>query len=44
MACVEKVTYYPNPNNPNTTLAKRQAWIDSSIIGLGYAIQVSFYH
>ncbi|KAK7074497.1 PRELI domain-containing protein 1, mitochondrial [Halocaridina rubra] len=39
MTVVEKVTYKPCPENSQWTIAQRQAWIDSKIFGLGYAIQ-----
>ncbi|XP_043600439.1 PRELI domain-containing protein 1, mitochondrial isoform X2 [Bombus pyrosoma] len=39
MAVVEKVVYKVCEENPNWTVAKRSAWIDSQVFGFGRAIQ-----
>ncbi|XP_076295057.1 preli-like [Lasioglossum baleicum] len=39
MSVVEKVVYKVCEENPNWTVAKRSAWIDSQVMGLGRAIQ-----
>lgn len=36
---VEKVTYAPDPDNPQQTLAQRSAWIDSNMYGFRRAIE-----
>ncbi|XP_050595261.1 PRELI domain-containing protein 1, mitochondrial isoform X1 [Bombus affinis] len=39
MVVVEKVVYKVCEENPNWTVAKRSAWIDSQVFGFGRAIQ-----
>lgn len=40
MSIVEKVVYRVSEENPNYTIAKRSAWIDSQVFGFSRAIQV----
>lgn len=37
---IEKVVYKVSDENPDWTIAKRSAWIDSSVYGFSRAIQV----
>ncbi len=39
MSVVEKVVYAPDPENPNKTVAKREAWIESNLYGFRRAIE-----
>ncbi|KAJ8681891.1 hypothetical protein QAD02_017683 [Eretmocerus hayati] len=39
MSVIEKVVYEVSPENPEWTVAKRSAWIDSSVFGFSRAIQ-----
>ena len=36
MVAVEKVRYTPDPENPNETIAIKEAWVESGIYGLRY--------
>ena len=36
MIATEKVRYTPDPNNPNETLAIKEAWVESGLYGLRY--------
>ncbi len=34
MSAVEKVSYWEDPQNPNATIALKEAWIESGLYGL----------
>ena len=34
MVAIEKVKYVPDPNNPNETIAFKEAWVESGLYGL----------
>ena len=36
MVAVEKVRYTPDPENPNETIAIKEAWVESGIYGIRY--------
>ena len=38
MVAIEKVKYVPDPNNPNETIAFKEAWVESGLYGLRYGI------
>ena len=38
MVAVEKVKYIPDPNNPNETIAYKEAWVESGLYGLRYLL------
>ena len=38
MVAIEKVKYVPDPNNPNETIAFKEAWVESGLYGLRYVI------
>jgi len=39
MIATEKVRYTPDPNNPNETLAIKEAWVESGLYGLRSAVK-----
>lgn len=39
MTAVERVRYTPDPNNPNETIAIKEAWVESGIYGLRSAVK-----
>ena len=39
MTAVERVEFRPDPNNPNQTIAVKDAWIDSGLYGLRTAVK-----
>jgi len=39
MSAVEKVSYSQSPDNPNETIAIKEAWIESSLYGLRSAVK-----
>ena len=40
MVAVEKVKYVPDPNNPNETIAYKEAWVESGLYGLRYELPI----
>ena len=36
MIATEKVRYTPDPENPNETIAIKEAWVESGLWGLRY--------
>jgi hypothetical protein len=36
MVAIEKVRYIADPDNPNETIAIKEAWIESGLYGLRY--------
>merc|ERR1719511_365805 len=39
MTATEKVRYEPNPDNPNETVALKEAWVESRLYGLRSAVK-----
>lgn len=39
MVAIEKVKYVPDPNNPNETIAFKEAWVESGLYGLRSAVK-----
>lgn len=39
MSAVERVEYVANPDNPSETIAKKEAWVESSLYGLRSAVK-----
>ena len=38
MTTTEKVTFKPDPNNPNETIANKEVWVESNFIGRMYVL------